>query len=60
MLNTNQIGVEKWSNYRVSIDEIEKRTGLDFLSRVPLEIQESLEKKTDMQTIQALFTEQMQ
>ena len=60
MPNTNQVGAQKWSNYRVSIDEIEKRTGLDFLSKVSIDIQESLEKKIDTQTIQAIFTEQMQ
>ena len=60
MPNNNEVGAEKWSNYRVSIDEIEKRTGYDFLSNVSIEIQKNLEKKTDIQTIQSIFNEQAQ
>ena len=60
MPNNNEVGAEKWSNYRVSIDEIEKRTGYDFLSNVSIEIQKGLEKKTEIQTIQSIFNEQTQ
>jgi endonuclease G len=57
MPNNNEVGANKWSDYRVSVDEIEKRTGLDFFSKVPIEIQNSIEQKTDLQTIQAIFDE---
>ncbi|WP_028523236.1 DNA/RNA non-specific endonuclease [Runella limosa] len=57
MPNNNEVGANKWSDYRVSVDEIEKRTGLDFFSKVPIEIQNSIEPKTDLQTIQAFFDE---
>lgn len=55
MPNNNEVGVNKWSDYRVSVDEIEKRTGLDFFSKVPVGIQTAIEQKTDLQTIQAIF-----
>jgi len=44
--NINQ-NVEEWQEYRVSVDEIEKETGLDLLSEVPEEIQAVIEAKVD-------------
>lgn len=57
MPNNNTVGIDKWSNYRLSVDEIEKRTGLDFFSNVPTSIQAVTEKQTDTQTIQTIFDE---
>ncbi|KAA9357717.1 hypothetical protein F0P93_03715 [Larkinella humicola] len=33
--NTNAFGEKPWSSYRVSVDEIESRTGYDLLANVP-------------------------
>lgn len=44
--NVNQ-NVKEWHEYRVSVDEIEKETGLDLLSEVPEEIQAVIEAKVD-------------
>ena len=57
MPNNNAVGVEKWSTYRVSVDEIEKRTGLDFFSNINPNIQQIIEQKADNQTIMAVFDE---
>ncbi len=57
MPNNNNVGIEKWSNYRLNVDEIEKRTGLDFFSNVPVNIQAAIEKQVDLQTIQSIFDE---
>ncbi len=45
----NQKGIKlnkDWSFYRVSIDQIEKDTGYDFLSNIDPKIQEIIEKKS--------------
>ncbi|MEM8524251.1 MAG: DNA/RNA non-specific endonuclease [Bacteroidota bacterium] len=39
--------VKEWHEYRVSVDAIEKETGLDLLSEVPEEIQAVIEAKVD-------------
>jgi DNA/RNA endonuclease G (NUC1) len=36
-----------WANWRVSIDEIERQTGLDLFSNIPVEIQDRLESRVD-------------
>lgn len=54
--NTNDAGKQPWSQYRVSVDEIESRTGLDLLSNVPANIQSSLEAATDRVTIQSIYS----
>lgn len=36
-----------WSTYKVSVDELEKLTGYDFISNVSPNIQESIESKVD-------------
>jgi len=46
----NQEGIlgEGWEQYRTTIDEIEKRTGYEFLSAVPVGVQKVIEaKKSD-------------
>ena len=50
--NTNTSASQPWSNYRVSIDELEKRTGYDFLNQVAPLLQQVLESKTDQVIVQ--------
>ncbi len=52
MPNINQVGDEKWADYRVSVDEIERRTGLDLLSQVGLDVQRVIEAGQDAVRIQ--------
>lgn len=44
----NKTGIidEGWEQYRVSIDEIEKKTGYDFLSAVPESVQQAIEARS--------------
>jgi endonuclease G len=42
--NENALGIESWRKYAVSVDEIERLTGYDFLSNVPFDIQEVIER----------------
>jgi endonuclease G len=45
----NETGIisEGWQKYRVSVDEIERRTGYEFLSAVPESVQRVIEARTD-------------
>jgi endonuclease G len=45
--NTQAVANTDWKQYRVSVDEIEKVTGLDLLSNVSPEIQSVIERKVD-------------
>jgi endonuclease G, mitochondrial len=45
--NDNSIGTNSWKNYRVSVDELERLTGYDFLSNVSVEIQNIVEGRVD-------------
>jgi endonuclease G, mitochondrial len=45
--NDNSIGTNSWKNYRVSVDELERLTGYDFLSNVSVEIQSIVEGRVD-------------
>ena len=54
MPNTNVVGDGKWSNYRVSVDEIEQRTGYDVLSNVPVEMQRVIESGADRAVVQSV------
>jgi endonuclease G, mitochondrial len=45
--NDNSIGTNSWKNYRVSVDELERLTGYDFLSNVSVEIQGVIEGMVD-------------
>ena len=47
--NDNGIGANDWKTYRTSVDAIETATGLDLLSRLPLNIQAAIEAKVDTQ-----------
>ena len=45
--NENSVGANSWKNYRVSVDELERLTGYDFLSNVSVDIQTVIEEKVD-------------
>jgi endonuclease G, mitochondrial len=45
--NDNSIGTSSWKNYRVSVDELERLTGYDFLSNVSGDIQAVIEARVD-------------
>ena len=45
--NDNNIGTSSWKNYRVSVDELERLTGYDFLSNVSVDIQAVVEARVD-------------
>jgi len=45
--NENSVGGNSWKNYRVSVDELERLTGYDFLSNVSVEIQGVVEGRVD-------------
>ena len=47
MPNNNSTGVQFWGIYRVSVDEIEKQTGYDFLSNLPGSMQDAIEARVD-------------
>jgi endonuclease G len=47
MANNQTVSSQAWGYYRVSVDAIEALTGYDFLSNVPLAIQNTLEAKVD-------------
>jgi endonuclease G, mitochondrial len=47
MPNTKGILDKDWKQYRTTVDEIERRTGYDFLTRVPEALQAILESRTD-------------
>jgi endonuclease G, mitochondrial len=45
----NEQGIKEtnWRDYRVSVDSIEAKTGYDFLSAVPKDVQDKIESVTD-------------
>lgn len=47
MANNQAVSSQAWGYYRVSVDAIETLTGYNFLSNVPLDIQNILEAKVD-------------
>jgi endonuclease G len=47
MPNTNVVGAQSWSNYRVSVDEIEKQTRYDLISNVSESVQREIEAQSD-------------
>lgn len=51
MPNTNAVGEQPWSGYRVSVDEVEKQTGYDLLSNVAEDIQQLIEAKVDIELL---------
>lgn len=47
MPNKQGIKEENWKQFRTTVDAIEQQTGLDFLSNLSLELQETLETHVD-------------
>lgn len=47
MPNRYDVNDLSWGTYRVSVDELEQSTGLDFLSEVPVGIQAAIESQKD-------------
>ncbi len=45
--NTNFATDDNWWHYRTTVDEIEEKTGYDFLSQLPTSVQDILESKVD-------------
>jgi endonuclease G len=45
--NDNSVGADSWRKYRVSVDEVERLTGYDFLSNVSPDIQRVIEARVD-------------
>lgn len=49
MPNEQGIRDDDWRSYRVSVDQLEKKTGYDFLNSVSRNIQSTIERKVDQQ-----------
>ena len=47
MPNVQGIGKDRWQKYRTSVRSIEERTGYDFFSALPRELQDVLETRVD-------------
>lgn len=47
MPNTQTVSSQPWRYYRTSVDYIESQTGYDFLSNVPVEVQNVIEASVD-------------
>ena len=45
MPNSQKVARTDWKDYIVSVDEIEKKTGLDFFTAVPDQIAKRIESK---------------
>ncbi|MBC7921862.1 MAG: DNA/RNA non-specific endonuclease [Ferruginibacter sp.] len=51
MPNTQSVSTRGWEYYRTSVDELERLTGYDFLSRVPVSVQAVVEARVDGQSL---------
>ena len=51
MPNKQSVDTMPWSEYRVSVDDIEKATGNEFLSNLPAGLQQTLELKADTEPV---------
>jgi endonuclease G len=47
MPNTSEVPDASWAAYRTTVREVERRTGYDFLTRVPEPIQQVIERRID-------------
>ncbi len=45
MPNEPGVATRPWQDYRVSVDEIERQTGYDYLANVPPLVQNALESR---------------
>jgi endonuclease G len=51
MPNQQSVDNMPWHEYRVSVDDIEKATGYDFLNNLPAALQQQLESRTDTEPV---------
>ncbi len=51
MPNNQNVNTYQWHHYRTSVDAIEKATGYDLLSNVPVSLQKIIEARTDQGNI---------
>jgi endonuclease G len=51
MPNTNAVDEQSRANYRMSVDEVERLTGYDLLSNVPVNVQRIIETMVDTMVI---------
>lgn len=49
MPNSGSVKGSEWKSFRVSVDLVERETGLNFLSNVPSQVQQVIESKVDSQ-----------
>jgi DNA/RNA endonuclease G (NUC1) len=49
MPNDSNVKGSGWKSFRVSVDLVERETGLNFLSNVPSQVQQIIESKVDSQ-----------
>lgn len=47
MPNTEATAIKKWHEYRVSVRDVEAKTGLNFFNKLPVSIQNSIESRVD-------------
>ena len=47
MPNTEEVADRKWYDYRVSVRDIEAKTGFDFFSKLPISVQNAIEARVD-------------
>lgn len=52
--NTNAAGEQPWSGYRVSVEELESRTGYDLLANVPDAVERVIEGQADKVVVQVV------
>lgn len=46
----NEVAAKSWTNYAVTIDEVERLTGIDFLASLPDDVETSIESKSDIKS----------
>lgn len=47
MPNDQTASSKSWYNYRVSVDDVESKTGFDFFSNLPDDVEKVIEAKVD-------------
>ncbi|WP_293254051.1 MULTISPECIES: DNA/RNA non-specific endonuclease [unclassified Microcoleus] len=49
MPNDSSVKGKGWKSFRVSVKQVERETGLNFLSNIPPPVQQVIESKVDSQ-----------
>jgi len=49
MPNSGSVKGQGWKSFRVSVKQVERETGLNFLSNVPPQVQQVIESKVESQ-----------